>query len=39
VTYYPNPHPWWRDGLIWSVIGCVALGILVGFALGTIVAL
>lgn len=36
--YDPHAARWWRDGLIWSCIGLVALGILIGVAVGTVVA-
>jgi len=37
VNGYPRQSPWWRDGLVWSCLGLVGLGILVGFAVGTVV--
>jgi len=33
---YPRSSPWWRDGLVWSLVGVILLGVLVGIAVGKV---
>jgi len=34
---YPRTYHWWQDGLVWSCLGLVALGVLIGVAVTTVV--
>jgi len=34
---YPRSYRWWQDGLVWSCLGLVAMGALVGFAVAMVV--
>jgi len=36
VNGYPRLSPWWRDGLVWSCIGLVLMGVLAGLAIGVV---
>jgi hypothetical protein len=37
VNYYPSPHRWWRDGLVWSFALAILLGGIVGAAVAVVI--
>lgn len=37
ITRAAQQAPWWRDGLVWTVVLLVAIGVLVGLAIGSVI--
>ena len=36
ITKVERQPPWWRDGLVWSVLGLMACALIVGLAIGSV---